>query len=141
MSFAQSRLEFADKRLLDDVEEDPLLNSGDDTVEDHSPTRPKETVSIPEMLRASDLRKPLFAVCLLFLSQQISGQCSQNFMHEFVVDRGFLTGVNAILYYSNSILGRSFPTLGPYVSLAITLVNMLMTVPAIFLINVCFRMK
>lgn len=59
------------------------------------------------------------------------------FMHESVVDHGFATGVNAILYYSNAILGRSFPTLGPYVSLAITLVNMLMTVPAIFLINVC----
>jgi hypothetical protein len=41
-----------------------------------------------------------------------------------------------VLYYSNAILARSFPTLGKYVSLAITLVNAGMTVPAIFLVDV-----
>jgi hypothetical protein len=94
--------------------EDPLLAEaeGEDT-----PLTHKESVTIPQLLRASDLRRPLAAVCLLFLSQQISG-------------------VNAILYYSNAILGKSFPELGAYVSLAITLVNVIMTFPAIFLIEV-----
>jgi hypothetical protein len=101
--------------LTADDAEDPLLAH---TAEEDMPLRTKESLTIPQLLRASDLRRTLAGVCLLFLSQQISG-------------------VNAILYYSNAILAKSFPDLGPYVSLAITLVNVIMTFPAIFLIEVC----
>jgi hypothetical protein len=42
----------------------------------------------------------------------------------------------AVLYYSNDILSKSLPELGPYVSLGITIVNVAMTFPPIFLIEV-----
>jgi hypothetical protein len=45
-------------------------------------------------------------------------------------------GINAVLYYSNSILSNTLPNLGPYVSLGITIVNTIMTFPPIFLIEV-----
>ncbi|KAI5983866.1 general substrate transporter [Pisolithus albus] len=41
----------------------------------------------------------------------------------------------SLLYYSNAILSRALPALAPYVSLAITVVNFLMTFPPIFLIE------
>ena len=41
-----------------------------------------------------------------------------------------------VLYYSNDILRKSLPEFGPYVSLGITIVNVLMTFPTVFLIEV-----
>lgn len=41
-----------------------------------------------------------------------------------------------VLYYSNDILSKSLPGLGPYVSLGITVVNVIMTFPPIILIEV-----
>jgi hypothetical protein len=41
-----------------------------------------------------------------------------------------------VLYYSNDILSKSLPELGPYISLAITVVNVIMTFPTVFLIEV-----
>lgn len=41
-----------------------------------------------------------------------------------------------VLYYSNEILSKSLPDLGPYVSLGITVVNVIMTFPPIILIEV-----
>lgn len=43
-----------------------------------------------------------------------------------------------MLYYSNAILSKSLPDLGPYVSVGITVVNVVMTIPPIFLIEVCY---
>ena len=41
-----------------------------------------------------------------------------------------------MLYYSNNILSKALPDLGPYVSLGITIVNFFMTAAPIFLIDV-----
>ena len=40
------------------------------------------------------------------------------------------------MYYSNDILGRALPELGPYISLGITVVNVIMTFAPIILIEV-----
>jgi hypothetical protein len=40
------------------------------------------------------------------------------------------------MYYSNEILSKALPTWAPYVSLVITIVSVLMTFPAIFLVDV-----
>jgi hypothetical protein len=45
--------------------------------------------------------------------------------------------LETVLYYSNDILSKSLPEFGPYVSLGITIVNVLMTFPPILLIEVC----
>lgn len=41
-----------------------------------------------------------------------------------------------MLYYSNAIFSKSLHDLAPYVSVGITVVNVLMTLPPIFLIEV-----
>jgi len=46
-----------------------------------------------------------------------------------------LSGINAILYYSNNILSNVLSESGAYVSLGITIVNTIMTFPPIFLID------
>lgn len=43
--------------------------------------------------------------------------------------------ISLVLYYSNDILSKALPDLGPYISLLITVVNMVMTFPPIFLIE------
>lgn len=47
-----------------------------------------------------------------------------------------MTDVRLVLYYSNDILSKALPDLGPYISLGITVVNVMMTFPPIFLIEV-----
>jgi len=41
-----------------------------------------------------------------------------------------------VLYYSNDILSKSLPDLGPYISLGITVTNVFMTFPPIILVQV-----
>jgi CCR4-NOT transcription complex subunit 1 len=43
-----------------------------------------------------------------------------------------------VLYYSNEILAKSLPRFGPYISLSITIINVIMTFPPILLIEVFF---
>ncbi len=47
-----------------------------------------------------------------------------------------ITHNSPVLYYSNDILSKALPDLGPYVSLGITIVNTIMTAAPIFLIDV-----
>ncbi|KAJ7286004.1 general substrate transporter [Mycena rebaudengoi] len=93
--------------------EDPLLDELEALREDpaHIPA-----FTVPQVLAARELRKPLAIVCFAMVSQQLSG-------------------INAVLYYSNDILSKSLPEFGPYVSLGITIVNVLMTFPPILLIE------
>ncbi|KAM6500706.1 General substrate transporter [Amanita muscaria] len=92
--------------------EDPLLES----VVNSRQGNKDAPVTIPKALLSPDLRKPLIIICFAMLSQQLSG-------------------INAVLYYSNAILSKSLPDFGPYVSLGITVVNVLMTFPPILLIE------
>ncbi|KAJ7929300.1 general substrate transporter [Mycena leptocephala] len=87
--------------------EDPLL----DQLEAHR-DESVTALTVPQVLAALELRKPLAIVCFAMLSQQLS-----------------------VLYYSNDILSKSLPEFGPYVSLGITVVNVLMTFPPILLIE------
>jgi len=103
--------------------EDPLLGRDADTeatAEDAQSLKDLEeheaAITVPRLLMAKELRRPLTIVCFSMLCQQLSG-------------------VNAVLYYSNDILSKALPDLGPYVSLGITIINMLMTVAPIFLID------
>ncbi|KIY68007.1 general substrate transporter [Cylindrobasidium torrendii FP15055 ss-10] len=79
---------------------------------------PQSSISLPAVLlkTPSDVRLPLLIVSFAMLSQQVSG-------------------INAVLYYSNDILSSTLPDLGPYISLFITIVNVLMTFPPIFLMH------
>ncbi|KAI6109962.1 general substrate transporter [Pisolithus sp. B1] len=69
-------------------------------------------VTLPQLFHTPELRQALFIAVFAMTSQQLS-----------------------VLYYSNAILSRALPALAPYVSLAITVVNFLMTFPPIFLIE------
>ncbi|KAM5531819.1 hypothetical protein V8D89_014518 [Ganoderma adspersum] len=99
--------------------EDPLLGANDD--HDHHEIQ-SHAVNVPTVLLRTEFRKPLAIVCFSMLCQQLSG-------------------VNAVLYYSNDILSKTIPDLGPYVSLGITIVNVFMTFAPIILIDRLGRKK
>jgi len=112
--FNRSRLEDhknAVRRLWGDVEE-PLLNQSEETLE----VSPQESLTVPQVYASIDHRKPLMIVSLAMISQQLSG-------------------ITAVLYYSNDILAKSLPRFGPYISLTITIINVIMTFPPILLIE------
>jgi sugar porter (SP) family MFS transporter len=100
--------------------EGPLLDDTSDDSQHESDDRwgaPRSiSVSIAELLKSRELRRPLVVGSVAMISQQLSG-------------------INAILYYSNNILSHVLSDSGAYVSLGITIVNTLMTLPPIFLID------
>ncbi|KAI0646783.1 general substrate transporter [Trametes meyenii] len=105
--------------------EDPLLGASDEHSSLNSDRRPdghEAAVTVPQVVLRKEFRKPLAIVCFSMLCQQLSG-------------------VNAVLYYSNNILSKALPDLGPYVSLGITVVNFFMTAAPIFLIDRLGRKK
>ncbi|CAL1703958.1 unnamed protein product [Somion occarium] len=101
---------------------DPLLEHSASDVEDQKHKGRDDAITVPQLLKASNLRTPLMIACFSMLCQQLSG-------------------VNAVLYYSNDILSKALPDFGPYVSLGITIVNVIMTFPPIFLIERIGRKK
>ncbi|KAF7974057.1 hypothetical protein HWV62_13459 [Athelia sp. TMB] len=90
--------------------------------EEQRPAARVEPFGVREVFRARELRTALIIVIFAMLSQQTSG-------------------INAVLYYSNDILSKALPDMGPYVSLGITVVNVFMTFPPIFLIERIGRKK
>ncbi|RPD65842.1 general substrate transporter [Lentinus tigrinus ALCF2SS1-7] len=110
--------------VADEDVEDPLLDT-DDERSSLNPEHREEhqaAASVPQALLRAEFRRPLAIVCFSMLCQQLSG-------------------VNAVLYYSNDILSKTLPDLGPYVSLGITVVNVFMTFAPIFLIDRMGRKK
>lgn len=100
----------------DDEEADDVVPS-DPNVPVFAAHQPSKTLSLAALLRSPELRIPVLVVVFAMAAQQFSG-------------------INAVLYYSNKILGKTLPSLGPYVSLAVTIVNVAMTFPPIVLIEV-----
>ncbi|KIM87653.1 hypothetical protein PILCRDRAFT_815229 [Piloderma croceum F 1598] len=93
--------------------QDPLLDDPEGQLE---PAPRVAAITVTQLLQARELRQPLLIVSFAMLSQQVSG-------------------INAVLYYSNDILSKALPELGPFVSLGITIINVFMTFPPIFLIE------
>ncbi|KAH9483822.1 CCR4-NOT transcription complex subunit 1 [Psilocybe cubensis] len=86
--------------LIVHIAEESLLNESDD----EPPAPAQENVRVPQLFSMLELRKPLMIVSLVMVAQQISG-------------------INAVLYYSNAILAKSLPEFGSYISLGITIIN------------------
>ncbi|KIK63780.1 hypothetical protein GYMLUDRAFT_40848 [Collybiopsis luxurians FD-317 M1] len=96
----------------------PLLDEHDPETHPVSPHRSSSTLGVSQILfkTPADVRTPLLIVSCAMVGQQFSG-------------------INAVLYYSNDILSQALPELGKYVSLGITIVNVIMTFPPILLIE------
>ncbi|KZT66806.1 general substrate transporter [Daedalea quercina L-15889] len=104
----------------------PLLSADIEAIDDSGTPVPvvdiperndqEEAITVPELLATPGLRRPLTIVCFSMLVQQLSG-------------------VNAVLYYSNDILSKALPDWGPWISVGITVVNFLMTFAPIVLID------
>ncbi|KAJ1307210.1 hypothetical protein OPQ81_001325 [Rhizoctonia solani] len=100
-------------------ESEALLQS---EVEAHVPDQTAEggdrpPINVPTLLASSDLHGPMAIVLVAMLVQQASG-------------------INAVMYYSNNILSRVVPReAAAYTSLGITVLNAIMTFPAIFLVD------
>ncbi|KAH8108460.1 general substrate transporter [Phellopilus nigrolimitatus] len=101
-----------DVDVEDNLEDDPL----DTPAGSMFPTHSSKSLSLLQLLRTPELRNPLLVVVFAMAAQQLSG-------------------INAVLYYSNAILGKTLPTFAPFVSIGITVVNAAMTFPPIFLID------
>lgn len=47
------------------------------------------------------------------------------------------SGINAVMYYSTGILSQALPEAASYISLGVAVINMIMTFPPIFFVEVC----
>ncbi|KAI5124073.1 hypothetical protein M0805_003900 [Coniferiporia weirii] len=91
--------------LYDDMPEGPVFVA-----------RSTKSISMLQLMGSPEMRVPLLVMAFAMAAQQFSG-------------------INAVLYYSNSILGKTLPAFAPYVSLGITVVNVAMTFAPILLIE------
>ncbi|BGP46934.1 Bifunctional purine biosynthesis protein PurH [Rhodotorula kratochvilovae] len=125
-----------------DEEEERTLLAGED---DGAPRRRKvedseQSMSVMEVLRSSDpaVRKALWTLVAVMLFQQFSGINAVRFsavvLHASLIDTACLA-LPQVMYYSTSILTAVNPSSAKMVSLYVTLVNLIMTFPAIFLID------
>ncbi|KIO25151.1 hypothetical protein M407DRAFT_76061 [Tulasnella calospora MUT 4182] len=73
-------------------------------------------LSVVDLFKMESLRKPVIVVLLAMFGQQISG-------------------INAVIFYSNAILSRVMPGAEGYISLGIAILNAIMTFPAVYLIE------
>ncbi|KXN90498.1 hypothetical protein AN958_04170 [Leucoagaricus sp. SymC.cos] len=94
-------------------DENPLLDESGS----RRPDAQTGTTTVAQLFFTRELHRPLMIVCFAMLSQQVSGTAY------------------FFLYYSNEILSKSLPKWGPYVSLGITIVNVIMTFPPIIFIE------
>ncbi|KAG8744132.1 hypothetical protein FRC10_010701 [Ceratobasidium sp. 414] len=107
-------------------EREALLES---EVEAHVPDEAAEAgdhrpaINVPSLLASRDLYRPVALVLVAMLVQQASG-------------------INAVMYFSNDILSRVVPReVAAYTSLGITVLNAIMTFPAIFLVDAVSAMS
>ncbi|KAG9011796.1 hypothetical protein FRB94_007522 [Tulasnella sp. JGI-2019a] len=73
-------------------------------------------LSVVELFKLEPLRRPVWAIVLVMLAQQLSG-------------------INSVMFYSNKILASVIPGKAGYISLGISVLNVLMTFPAIYLVE------
>ncbi|KZV94074.1 general substrate transporter [Exidia glandulosa HHB12029] len=95
-----------------------LLDEAEHSQPDSTPERElaQPPVSVAGAFTARELRQPLVIVAWIMFAQQVSG-------------------INAVMYYSNIIMARALPDAVQYISLGIAVVNAVMTLPAIILIE------
>ncbi|KPV76191.1 uncharacterized protein RHOBADRAFT_66170 [Rhodotorula graminis WP1] len=103
---------------ISDEERTPLASDVDAPSPRRKDDDPERSLSVLDVLRSSDpaVRKALWTLVAVMLFQQFSG-------------------INAVMYYSTKILTAVNPGSAKMVSLYVTLVNLVMTFPAIFLID------
>ncbi|BGP06876.1 Bifunctional purine biosynthesis protein PurH [Rhodotorula toruloides] len=105
-----------------DEERAPLAaDEGEDDSDSLNPRRKvdsEKSLSVAEVLQSRNpaVKKAMWTLVATMVFQQFSG-------------------INAVMYYSTSILTAVNPTSAKTVSLLVTLVNLIMTFPAIFLID------
>lgn len=138
--------------------QDPLLGDLERDADDEGtakvPEEHQAAVSLLQLVTAPELRVPLIIVCFSMLCQQLSGMANAHAytcmsfltctpqvstLVRWLLARGHrhqISDCATVLYYSNDILSKALPDLGPYISLGITIVNVIMTFPPIFLIEV-----
>ncbi|GAA6027969.1 hypothetical protein JCM8097_001806 [Rhodosporidiobolus ruineniae] len=102
----------------EEEERTPLARGEDPDATRRKSDDPESSMSVWEVLKSSDaeISKPLWTLVAVMLFQQFSG-------------------INAVMYYSTSILTAVNPSSAKMVSLYVTIVNLIMTFPAIYLID------
>ncbi|KAF8589928.1 general substrate transporter [Ramaria rubella] len=96
-------------------EEGLLSHQHTDDPDGRPPIASRESPTFRQLIKPPLLR-PLLIVCFGMVAQQLSG-------------------INAVIYYSNDILSRVLPEAAAYVSLGVTVINVFMTFLPIYLIE------
>ncbi|KAG8904708.1 hypothetical protein FRB99_001294, partial [Tulasnella sp. 403] len=92
------------------VEAQGLLSGADQNADRQSDSDIPPLTAL-ELFKVEALRKPVLTIILAMFAQQISG-------------------INAVIFYSNAILARVIPGAEGYISLGIAVLNAIMTFPA-----------
>lgn len=88
----------------------------DNNSDENAPTMVKPKVTILQFLRAPQFRRPLCIVLLLQFAQQFSG-------------------INAVIFYSTSIMAPVFPQSSDLITVYISIVNLIMTIVSAYLMD------
>jgi SP family facilitated glucose transporter-like MFS transporter 3 len=97
----------------------------------------RPTINVPSLLASKDLHAPMGIVLVAMFVQQASGINAGAYWNYALIY--FLTWLS-VMYYSNDILSRVVPReAAAYTSLGITVLNAIMTFPAIFLVDVSLK--
>ncbi|KAI8885384.1 general substrate transporter [Backusella circina FSU 941] len=102
---------------------DSIATNDIETSDDHTfemvmvePVEARTTVSMLKFLTSPSFRKPLFLVFLLQFTQQASG-------------------INAVIFFSTSIMSSIFPDSSDMITVYISIVNLIMTVLSAYLMD------
>ncbi|GAA5961401.1 hypothetical protein JCM8115_003434 [Rhodotorula mucilaginosa] len=134
----------SDRASLEDDLAAAQRHKRDDDDDADADVEDERGLSVGEVLRSTDagVRKALWTLVAVMLFQQLSSVTFLPFLRDQRwTDAGGLSarvggsGINAVMYYSTSILTAVNPTSAQKVSLFMTLVNLVMTFPAVFLID------
>ncbi|GAA5869243.1 hypothetical protein JCM16303_000405 [Sporobolomyces ruberrimus] len=102
----------------EEAERAPFINAASDDARSPLETDKVDSLSVKEVLKSTDptISRPLKALVAVMLCQQLSG-------------------INAVMFYSVTILSAVNPASAKKTALFVTIVNLVMTFPAVYLID------
>lgn len=115
-SWKESRGSSGSRTTADEERQGLLSESNTDSGDAVNPSSERDQIGLTDLFSDAEVRPGTILVILTQLGQQLSG-------------------INAVLYYSVGILGSILPSLAGSIGILITVINIIMTFPPIYLID------
>lgn len=102
---------------------------GGDRITERSPARDREILGPWGVLKDPETRRAVFAVCMIMLAQQLTGQSSPRSPRssDNLTDIIGNLGINSIIMYGVSLLSTLLPASSALLNIALALTNLLVT--------------